>query len=121
LRNLSNVISVSQLIFFERRYVAYTTDGKKNAQITIPVNVYISMRRKLTIRRRRRRKRGQVAARTGYVLRFGFGAGAARKHRKQDRRHPASHVDRRKDNPLDEGGEDRAADRPSGQIIDLAA
>jgi hypothetical protein len=29
LRNLSNVISVSQLIFFERRYVAYTTDGKK--------------------------------------------------------------------------------------------
>jgi len=27
MRNLSNVISVSQLIFFERRYVADTTDG----------------------------------------------------------------------------------------------
>jgi hypothetical protein len=27
MRNLSNVISVSQLIFFKRRYAAYTTDG----------------------------------------------------------------------------------------------
>jgi hypothetical protein len=57
MRNLSNVISISQVIILERRSVAYTTDGKidalfgivefftyRNAQITVPVNDYIAIR-----------------------------------------------------------------------------
>jgi hypothetical protein len=94
LRNLSNVISFSQCIYFSDAMWSTPQTAKidgffgiaeffshRNAQITVPVNVYISLQHKSRSQNGNGRdEKGQMAARTGYVLRHashGYGSDSA--------------------------------------------